>query len=58
MPVFQPAPMRRWSPNVFKARPFSSPIIPESITQSTEYPVSRRYTTPFNTWYQNWKYLI
>ena len=53
MPVFQPAPMRRWSPLVFNARPIPPLTLPAAITQSTEIPYSGKPRV-FHTWYHTW----
>lgn len=55
MPVFQPAPMRRWSPIVvFKERPFSPPVLPAAIIDFKLMPYSGKPRI-FPAWYNNWK---
>ena len=54
MPVFQPAPMRRWSPIVFKEIPFSAPVLPAAITDFKLMPYSG-LTQTHPQWFQTWK---
>jgi hypothetical protein len=55
MPVFQPAPMRRWSPIVvFKEMPTPPLAIPSFLTTSTEIPYSGQ-AHPFPQWFHTWK---
>lgn len=55
MPVFQRAPMRRWSPLVFSERSFSysPPIAPLSVRQTTERPFSGELHS--GKWFATWK---
>jgi hypothetical protein len=54
LPVFQPAPMKRWSYDVFKARPIPPLTLPTFLTTSTERPYSGEVRR-FHEWYHTWK---
>ena len=53
MPVFQRAPMRRWSPLVFSERPVPPIAVPSFLITSTERPFSGELHS--GKWFATWK---
>jgi len=53
MPVFQPAPMKRWGYDVFKATPIPPVTLPSFLTTSTERPFSGELHS--GKWFATWK---
>ena len=54
LPVFQPAPMKRWEYDVFKARPIPPLTLPAVITDFKLMPYSG-LTQTYPHWFHTWK---